>query len=312
MKKIKLDKKNKLPKKLRLRKKNKLPKKRKRLKYIAILPSLITLMNGICGFFAIILASNTDQENIFAQLNISIFALAGYIIFLGMIADALDGHVARISKSTSEFGAQLDSLCDAVSFGIAPAFLMLKLVEEQLKNIQAEAPRFAMLYGRIIYLIAIIYAVCAIIRLARFNVEDKDASHSKFAGLPSPAAAGAVVSIIVFKEDFISFHNSLEHTMEYSIVWGLPIVTLIVGILMITRIPYTHLMNRFLKGKKSFSAFLLALLIILFAIWSFQFAMVFGFCLYVIYGIIHWIYLKISKIKKPAQDTEAPTVNNSE
>ncbi|MCL2140049.1 MAG: hypothetical protein FWH41_11045, partial [Treponema sp.] len=87
---------------------------------------------------------------------------------------------------------------------------------------------------------------------------------------------------------------------------------LIVGILMITRIPYTHLMNRFLKGKKSFSAFLLALLIILFAIWSFQFAMVFGFCLYVIYGIIHWIYLKISKIKKPAQDTEAPTVNEEQ
>jgi CDP-diacylglycerol--serine O-phosphatidyltransferase len=149
-------------------------RKKRRLKYIAILPSLVTLMNGVCGFTAIIFASrDVDtmwRPYLLPKVNISFFALAGYMIFLGMIADVLDGHVARISKSTSSFGAQLDSLCDAISFGAAPAFLMLKLVEAQSHYLSFENARYAQLFGRLVYLTAIVYAMCAIIRLARFNV----------------------------------------------------------------------------------------------------------------------------------------------
>jgi CDP-diacylglycerol--serine O-phosphatidyltransferase len=296
-------------KKIKLRKKIRFPRKSKRLTHIDVLPSLITLMNGLCGFFAIILASKGGSllPNTLPGFNISFFALAGYVIMLGMVADVMYGYVARISRSTSSFGAQLDSLCDAISFGIAPAFLMLKVVEFEIEksSFMSEAHNFSLFYGRIIYLIAIIYAMSAIIRLARFNVENKDASHSKFAGLPSPAAAGTIVSIVVFREDFpqiINWHlpQSVQKTIEPSVVWGLPIVALIAGILMVSRIPYAHLMDKLLKGKKNFSTFLFALLILLLTIWSIQFAMVLGFCLYAVYGIIHWLVTVIRKPKKAA------------
>jgi CDP-diacylglycerol--serine O-phosphatidyltransferase len=115
---------------------------KQRLKYIAILPSLITLINGICGFAAICFASKGGQivnqaavssvasegGQIIDRLGISSFAIAGYLIFIAMIADMLDGRVARMSHSTSSFGGQLDSLCDIISFGVAPAFFIFKIL----------------------------------------------------------------------------------------------------------------------------------------------------------------------------------------
>jgi CDP-diacylglycerol--serine O-phosphatidyltransferase len=265
-------------------------RKRRRLKYIAILPSLVTLMNGLCGFTAIIFASRglgiTWSPHLLPKVNMSFFALAGYMIFLGMIADVLDGHVARISKSISGFGAQLDSLCDVISFGVAPAFLMLKLVEVY---VQSENYPYAQFLGRLVYLIAIIYAMCALIRLARFNVENKedDASHLSFAGLPSPPAAGLIVSIVIFHQDFLP-KNGAFSVLEPAIIWILPVITLMAGLLMVTRIPYPHVMNRLLRGKKSFSTFLLVVFVLLLVIWSLQLAMVLGFFFFLLYGLIRW------------------------
>ncbi|MDR0494159.1 MAG: phosphatidylcholine/phosphatidylserine synthase [Treponema sp.] len=270
-------------------------RKRRRLKYIAILPSLVTLMNGLCGFTAIIFASRgqgiTWSPHLLPKINMSFFALAGYMIFMGMIADVLDGHVARISKSVSSFGAQLDSLCDVISFGVAPAFLMLKLVEV---HVQSENYRYVQFFGRLVYLIAIIYAMCALIRLARFNVENKedDASHLSFAGLPSPPAAGLIVSIVIFHQDFlpkvIEWTNGAFGVLEPAIIWMLPVITLTAGLLMVTRIPYPHVMNRLLRGKKSFSTFLLVVFALLMVIWSIQLAMVLGFFIFMLYGIVRW------------------------
>ena len=110
--------------------------RRQRLKYITILPSLITIINGVCGFAAIILASKGAEQAIAeipAAQQKSYFAMSGYMILVAMIADMLDGRLARKVKSTSSFGGQLDSLCDAISFGAAPVFLMLKIVEFELK-----------------------------------------------------------------------------------------------------------------------------------------------------------------------------------
>ena len=297
-------------KKINLRRKIKIPGKRKRLKYIAVLPSLVTLMNGICGFSAIFLASKGPgtalNPSALPGINISFFAMAGYVIFIGMIADVMDGHVARISKSTSSFGAQLDSLCDAVSFGVAPAFLMIKVIEyEMSKNpVRIEYPVFSIFYLRIIYLIAIIYAVSAIIRLARFNVEHKDAVDYKFAGLPTPAAAGTIISIVVLWEGFLprvftmQWSKPLWNSIEPFILWILPFITLAAGILMVSRVPYTHMMHHLLKGKKSFSVFLLVLFILLLTIWSIQFVMFIGFFGYTVFGIARAIQIKIKKPKK--------------
>jgi len=299
-------------KKIKIRRKKKNLGKRKRLKYIAILPSLITLMNGICGFSAIILASKGHgtalSPSALPGLNISFFAMAAYAIFLGMIADMLDGHVAKLSKSTSSFGAQLDSLCDVISFGIAPAFLMINVIEYEVQQsiFMLEYPRFSLFFIRIIYLVAIIYAISAIIRLARYNVEHKDASDSKFAGLPTPAAAGTIISLVVLWQDFLprfpnwQWSQSFINSIEPVILWMLPIVTLVSGILMVSRIPYTHMMYRFLKGKKSFSVFLLALFALLLSIWSIQLVMFLGFFGYAIFGIIRWMHRLIKKPKKTA------------
>jgi len=286
-------------------------RKKRRLKYIAILPSLVTLMNGLCGFTAIIFASKGMdtmwQPQMLPKVNISFFALAGYMIFLGMIADVLDGHVARISKSTSSFGAQLDSLCDAISFGAAPAFLMLRLVEVQSHYLYFENARYALFFGRLVYLTAIVYAMCAIIRLARFNVENKEdeSSHLSFAGLPSPPAAGMIVSLVIFQQDFLPKIMELPdrsslHFLQVVTIWALPVITLIAGLLMVTRIPYPHIVNRVLRGKKSFSTFLLVVFTLLLVIWNIQIAMVLGFFVFMLYGLIRWVVLRCIPRKRIA------------
>src|SRR5581483_9814286 len=108
--------------------------------------------------------------------------LSGWLIFLAMIFDALDGHVARLAKTSSDFGAQLDSLCDVVTFGVAPAFLLVKMCPSQ-----------TFLHSGRVWMIAASFAACAALRLARFNAEThEDDDHLNFTGLPSPAGAAAI------------------------------------------------------------------------------------------------------------------------
>jgi CDP-diacylglycerol--serine O-phosphatidyltransferase len=219
-----------------------------------------------------------------------------------MVADVLDGHVARISKSTSSFGAQLDSLCDAITFGVAPAFLMLKLIEVYSYQLHFGNDKMTQIFERAVFLIAIVYAMCAIIRLARFNVEtEEESAHLSFAGLPTPPAAGLVVSMVIFQQDFLpnmaEWPGGLFRALELTTLWGLPIVTLIAGLLMVSRIPYPHIMNRLLRGRKRFSTFLLVVLTLLLAIWNIQLAMVVGFCAFVLYGVIRWFIIVITPKK---------------
>ena len=104
------------------------------------------------------------------------------MIFFAMIADMLDGRVARMSQATSSFGGQLDSLCDMVSFGIAPAFLMLKILENKLDLSSLNQTTFGTFLERFIWLAAAVYFSCAAIRLARFNVENEkeESEHISF------------------------------------------------------------------------------------------------------------------------------------
>ena len=294
-------------------------RKRRKLKNIAVLPSLVTLMNGICGFIAIVLASNgigaAWEPDFFPQANISFFALAGYMIFLGMIADVLDGHIARISNATSSFGAQLDSLCDVVSFGVAPAFLMMKLVGTYSQSLQVGTHDFILIPERAVHLIAVIYVMCTIIRLARFNVETKsDDDHLGFVGLPSPAAAGVIVSMVVLQQDFLPriaiWRDISTDGITAVIIWILPLTTLFAGILMVTRIPYPHLVKRIFSGKKRFSTFLLILFVIPLMIWNIQLAMTLGFCIFALYGVIRWLFIITFSKKKKDVETEKPIERN--
>src|SRR5438093_11695 len=96
------------------------------VKRIPLLPTLLTLGNGVCGFAAIAYASKiTLDDSLPAETVDSYFLLSAVLILIAMVFDVLDGYAARLTRSTSEFGGQLDSLCDAISFGAAPAFLLL-------------------------------------------------------------------------------------------------------------------------------------------------------------------------------------------
>jgi CDP-diacylglycerol---serine O-phosphatidyltransferase len=161
-----------------------------------------------------------------------------------MVFDALDGHVARLSRTSSDFGAQLDSLCDVVTFGVAPGFLLVKMI-----------PRFTFLHREAVWTIAAAYAACAALRLARFNVESgEDDDHMHFSGLPSPAAAASIAGFGILFYELRRSGNQLLGAAEIDGVLQtiLPLFAVIVGLLMVSRIPYPHVVNQALRGQRSF------------------------------------------------------------
>ena len=146
-------------------------KKPHRVRGVAVLPSLFTLGNAVCGFAAIYYAAmpGGDFEH---KMFVSPLALAGYFVFVAILADAIDGRLARLAKSASDFGGELDSLADVVSFGVAPAFLLIKLAAATRGITTDIAPIGVSWLGKGIWLIAAIYLCCTALRLARFNIEN--------------------------------------------------------------------------------------------------------------------------------------------
>jgi len=254
--------------------------RKQRVKYIAVLPSLITILNGVFGFTAIVLASKADGGHVGG---LSYYAAAGYMVLLAMFADMLDGRLARMSQSTSSFGGQLDSLCDLISFGVAPAFLMLKLVESRL---ELSTVISGGLLHRFIWLAALAYISCAAIRLARFNVENEEneAAHMSFMGLPSPAAAGVVISLVIFQQEQFRGADLLAY--------ALPFITLGVAILMVSRVRYPHVVNVYLRGKKPFSYLIRVLLFLGLVVWNMQIALVLIFGIFAGGSFAKWLYHK--------------------
>ena len=250
--------------------------RRQRLQNITILPSLVTIINGICGFAAIVFTSKNE------------FNMACYVILLAMIADMLDGRLARMSKTTSSFGGQLDSLCDVVSFGAAPAFLMLKVLESEL-HFDSLAFGDDSFFQRFVWLAAAAYLSCAIIRLARFNVENQEdeSAHMSFVGLPTPAAAGVIVSLILFYQEYKETFSILK-----IVIFALPFIALGSAILMVSRMRYPHVLNQYLRGKKTFSQLIKALLILVFVALYIQEALVVVFCGFAASSFVKWLYRK--------------------
>jgi len=154
-------------------------RKPSRRRPINVLASAITTLNLYCGIASIFAAIEGN------------FNRAAYWIFAAIVLDTLDGTVARITKSVSEFGKQLDSLCDVVSFGVAPAVLIYKVYLPLEENAVSR-------FGGVM---AIIYVICAALRLARFNVYQSEI-REYFIGLPSPAAAVTIASFVLFTEYF--------------------------------------------------------------------------------------------------------------
>jgi CDP-diacylglycerol---serine O-phosphatidyltransferase len=267
--------------------------RRRRVNYIAILPSLVTILNGVCGFVSIVLASRANDKGVPTET--PYFVAAAYMVLLAMFFDMLDGRLARMSHSTSSFGGQLDSLCDMVSFGIAPAFLMLQIVSAKLEPIM---PFSGGLLHRFIWVAALAYMSCAAIRLARFNVENEDseAHHMNFVGLPSPAAAGAIVSLIIFQQEEMP-------NIENYVIYALPFLTVSVAVLMISQVRYPHMVNVYLRGKKPFSHLIQVLFFLaLVAIWKWQAALALIFWAFAVTGLAKWLWAHLTHHKEPSHE----------
>ena len=181
---------------------------RQRRKGIYVLPNAITLAALFAGFYAIVMAMKGR------------FELAAIGIFVAAVLDSLDGRVARMTNSQSAFGEQMDSLCDMVSFGAAPALIMYKWALKDL--------------GKPGWIPAFVYIAGAALRLARFNVNIGVVDKRFFQGLPSPAAAAIVMGLIWVMDD-AGFKG--VHRIGW-LAWTAFGVTLFAGLSMVTNAPF--------------------------------------------------------------------------
>lgn len=221
------------------------------MRKIAILPTLLTLGNGVCGFSAIVNASKIGMGDTIGQTE-NLFAISGWLILAAMVFDMFDGYVARLSKTASNFGGELDSLCDAISFGVAPAFILLKLGPDW-------EPR--PLLHQLLLGIAALYMMCTVLRLARFNVDNSPdpAAHKRFRGLPSPAAAGCIASLAILRGELPAkigqFWPHLDaeaiRLTVHRLVEGLaPLGAFLVALLMVSLVPYPHVTKQLVRGRR--------------------------------------------------------------
>ena len=208
-----------------------------------LLPTLLTLANGVCGLASISLATSDAAQGGDAR---TIF-WAGNLLFIGMLFDMLDGQVARLTKQTSRFGVELDSLCDMISFGVAPVFLLFACTDVQ--------------HDGLLWCIGALFAACAALRLARFNVEQGKEHSSTFRGLPTPAAAGTVAAFAIAYKKLDDFSNATSpeglETLGVLVAditpIALPVLMLALALLMVSRIQYPHVLDQFFKGQRSLS-----------------------------------------------------------
>ena len=227
------------------------------------IPSLFTILNAFCGFLSVINSANHEYET------------AAMFIVFATLFDAVDGLAARLTKSSSEFGVELDSLSDVISFGLAPSFLIYGIYLNEL--------------GDIGVVISSLIMVFAAIRLARFNVQLVGFDKDKFNGLPAPMAAMTIVTYILFYHDKIF---SLSSSKNFLFV-----LSIILPILMVSRIKYESLLKPSLFAIKKNPIIFVILLIAVIITLATGGEGSFSFCLFYIFsGII--ISLKNFVFKK--------------
>lgn len=294
------------------------------LKRIAVLPTLMTLLNAVCGFTAISFAArglNDPTAHLPSHPEMTYITAAAVMILLAMIADVLDGQLARLAQQTSSFGRNLDSISDMVSFGAAPAFLMLVMVEGSTNIATAADPFFRSLPGRFIWLIAVMYLCCTALRLARFNVEEPEQAptNKRFNGLPSPAAAGAVASLVLLYNDLI-YHfqqgNLPEFTQAAStaILYALPPVTALVALLMVSQVPFQHVVKHTIQGRRPFGYVAKVVIVALLLYWQLQLTLAVSFMYYWAGGATRFYWKKFAKkdLSPPQEQTQPTEIEKSQ
>ena len=229
----------------------------RRSRGVYLLPNLFTTAALFCGFYAIIAALHGRFEP------------AAVAVFIAMVLDGLDGRVARLTHTESEFGAQYDSMADLVSFGLAPALIMY---EWALGAMAGMGP----FLSKLGWLAAFFYTVMAALRLARFNVQLGSADKRYFIGLPSPSAAAIVTGLVWFSADL--------GLTGIQMLWPALIITIGAGALMFSNVLYLSFKQLDLRGPVPFMAVLIVVLIFVFTSIDPPKVLFFGFLLYGLSG----------------------------
>ncbi|HHW78972.1 MAG TPA: CDP-diacylglycerol--serine O-phosphatidyltransferase [Xanthomonadaceae bacterium] len=241
---------------------------------VYLLPNLFTTAALFCGFYAIIAALQGRFEP------------AAVAVFIAMVLDGLDGRVARLTHTESEFGAQYDSMADLVSFGLAPSLVMY---EWALGTMAGMGP----LLSKLGWLAAFFYTVMAALRLARFNVQLGSADKRYFIGLPSPSAAAIVAGLVWFGTDL-----GLSGT---DLLWPALVVTVGAGALMFSNILYFSFKQVDLRGPVPFVAVLIVVLVFVFTSIDPPKVLFIGFLLYGLSGPVLFLVRLRQRARRRAQ-----------
>ena len=240
---------------------NKTPERRRRGIYL--LPNLFTTAGLFAGFYAIVSAMSGK------------FEAAAIAIFVAMIMDGIDGRVARLTNTSSEFGVQYDSLSDMVCFGLAPALVVF---EWALRSMLEQG----WLWSKLGWLAAFIYTAGAALRLARFNTQVGSADKRYFQGLPSPSAAGVLAGLVWFSED-----NGLDGGDMWMVG---ALLAASMGALMVSNVRYYSFKEIDFKNRVPFVA-LIMIVVVFVVISSHPPSVLFtGFLVYAISGPVLTLY----------------------
>lgn len=217
------------------------------------LPNIFTALNMACGFACVIFAVN-DR-----------FYIGCMALLLGAVFDSVDGRVARMTGTQSSFGEQFDSLSDAISFGFAPAFLVYSRFFDDL--------------GRLGMAVAFIYLLCTALRLARFNANIEKVSSDYFQGLPSPAAALALVGFVLLSIEYPQIVELKYLSIPYVLIYAF---------LMISTLPFNSFKNSpWVRQHRKFTLFSIIILIIMTLVYE-KYMIAGGITFYVIASVIYF------------------------
>ena len=275
---------------------------------IYLLPNLFTAGNMLCGFLAIKNCIEARFTSLTPEGRAEHYNMAVWFILFACVCDLFDGRVARATKRESLFGAEFDSIADTVSFGVAPALMACFLVikPEVTDNVQLAT-----------WLLAFIYLLCAGVRLARFNVltnplvpgNEKRAAGGDFVGLPSPAAAGMIASLVLVLSKVMvsSDHKDPFEQAVQAWSWVLLPVMLVISFLMVSNVRFPSFKKLDWTARAKTRVFILIIILaaVLFRYPQYSFPAVFlGYVLYSLFR--HAFLLKKSEMDPAPDDDDEP------
>lgn len=198
-------------------------------KGVYILPNLVTTGSLFAGFYGMVASMNNRYD------------VAAWFILISAVFDALDGKVARLTNTTSQFGVEYDSLADLVAFGVAPAILMYSWALQP--------------FGKLGWLAAFLYVVCGALRLARFNVQVNTVESKNFVGLPIPAAASMVAACVLLFY-YLGGSGTIRMVSVLVLIYSL-------AVLMVSNVPYYAFKDPELLRRRPFGMLVLAIVLII-------------------------------------------------